>query len=223
MTGLQAFELTSDLEPGDIEKATESKTPPFPGLVLPPSRFGVYDPPVLKVETPTISAEPTKTEVLLDSDGDITTVEEVEGANISEDQDMSPYVPPEDNDSSELSSSSTLVSPSSEPTPEPVTSPEDSTPSAYGPLGRGLVDALGGLRDAATYAEELYITSAIVRMRAVDPTLSLEDAIQKVVPGVRTRTGEKGETIMEMEVNLKRFPVEKGFWASVIVSFCFIV
>ncbi|GAA6064734.1 hypothetical protein JCM10212_000405 [Sporobolomyces blumeae] len=83
-----------------------------------------------------------------------------------------------------------------------------------GPYGRGLVDGLGGLRDAAIYACQLFIANGIAGYKEENPDMSDSDAIAALLPEAKFLQAQDGELALAVDVRLKRFPVEKSFWKS---------
>lgn len=87
---------------------------------------------------------------------------------------------------------------------------------ALGPLGRGLVDGLGGLSDAAMLAAELYLTKAVQQTQIDNPGMSGGDALDEILPNLPHSMNEDGTLALQLDINLKRFPVEKSFWQTVV-------
>ncbi|GAA5883119.1 hypothetical protein JCM16303_006100 [Sporobolomyces ruberrimus] len=83
-----------------------------------------------------------------------------------------------------------------------------------GPYGRGLVDGLGGLRDAAIYACQLFIANGVAGYKEENPEVADHDAIKALIPDAKFATSEDGEVALAVDVRLKRFPIEKSFWQS---------
>ncbi|GAA6025122.1 hypothetical protein JCM11491_004394 [Sporobolomyces phaffii] len=83
-----------------------------------------------------------------------------------------------------------------------------------GPYGRGLVDGLGGLRDAAIYACQLSIANGVAEYQEKNPGVTDEAAIKATVPNAKFATTPDGEAALAVDVRLKRFPVHKSFWQS---------
>ncbi|KAJ8292309.1 Protease 4 [Rhodotorula toruloides] len=81
-----------------------------------------------------------------------------------------------------------------------------------GPYGRGLIDGLGGLRDAAVYACQLFIANGIAGYKEENPGVSDDEAIRMLLPDAKFAIMEDGEVAMQVDVTLKRFPVQKSFW-----------
>ncbi|BGP27049.1 protease IV [Rhodotorula toruloides] len=81
-----------------------------------------------------------------------------------------------------------------------------------GPYGRGLIDGLGGLRDAAVYACQLFIANGIAGYKEENPGVSDDEAIRTLLPDAKFAIMEDGEVAMQVDVTLKRFPVQKSFW-----------
>ncbi|GAA5845338.1 hypothetical protein JCM11251_008000 [Rhodosporidiobolus azoricus] len=86
---------------------------------------------------------------------------------------------------------------------------------ASGPYGRGLVDGLGGLRDAAIYACQQFIANGIAGYKMENPSVSDSDAIKTLLPEAKFVQAEDGELAMQVDVRLKRFPVHKSFWQQI--------
>ncbi|GAA5875098.1 hypothetical protein JCM3774_003428 [Rhodotorula dairenensis] len=85
-----------------------------------------------------------------------------------------------------------------------------------GPFGRGLVDGLGGLRDSAIYACQLFIANGIAGYKEEHPDASDEDAVKTLLPDAKFAISESGEVAMQIDVTLKRFPVQKGLWQQLV-------
>ncbi|GAA5948378.1 hypothetical protein JCM3765_001397 [Sporobolomyces pararoseus] len=83
-----------------------------------------------------------------------------------------------------------------------------------GPYGRGLVDGLGGLRDAAVYACQLFIANGVAGYKESNPEVSDQDAIKALIPDAKFAQSPDGEVALAVDVRLKRFPVHKSFWQS---------
>ncbi|GAA5995641.1 uncharacterized protein JCM10292_005296 [Rhodotorula paludigena] len=81
-----------------------------------------------------------------------------------------------------------------------------------GPYGRGLVDGLGGLRDSAIYACQLFIANGIAGYKEQHPGTTDEQAMRDLLPDVKYVQAENGELALALDVTLKRFPVQKSFW-----------
>lgn len=71
-----------------------------------------------------------------------------DAVQIGEDQSMSPYAPPETHIEAVVPSETKSVDPL-----------DESELPELGPLGRGIIDGLGGIRDAAALAAEIYLVS----------------------------------------------------------------
>ncbi|GAA6030971.1 hypothetical protein JCM8097_008962 [Rhodosporidiobolus ruineniae] len=126
----------------------------------------------------------------------------------------------------EPSSSSTAID-SSSPTDSSDSSPSASSSAPAGavngaagtyeydptgPYGRGLVDGLGGLRDAAIYACQQFIANGLAGYKEQNPGVSDTEALQTLLPDAKFVQAEGGELAMQVDVRLKRFPVHKSFW-----------
>ncbi|POY75894.1 hypothetical protein BMF94_0977 [Rhodotorula taiwanensis] len=85
-----------------------------------------------------------------------------------------------------------------------------------GPFGRGLVDGLGGLRDSAVYACQLFIANGIAGYKEEHPDATDEDAVKVLLPDAKFAISEGGEVAMAIDVTLKRFPVQKGLWQQLV-------
>jgi hypothetical protein len=75
-----------------------------------------------------------------------------------------------------------------------------------GAMGRGLIDSLGGLHDAAVFAAELYIAKAMAQVQAENPEMSGIEVIEEVLPGFQTQQSEDARLVLQMDINLKKFP-----------------
>ncbi|KAK4048134.1 hypothetical protein OIV83_005004 [Microbotryomycetes sp. JL201] len=84
-----------------------------------------------------------------------------------------------------------------------------------GPFGRGLIDGIGGIRDAAVYACEIFISNGIAGFKQDHPEMSDIEAIRALMPESNWQLDENGALTMQMDVRLKRFPVQKSFWQQV--------
>jgi len=81
-----------------------------------------------------------------------------------------------------------------------------------GPLGRGLIDGLGGIRDAAALAAEVFLTRSLAEKKLENPELSDAQAVEEILPGIKYEITEDNQVVMPIDVDLKQFPVEKSFW-----------
>ncbi|BGP42816.1 hypothetical protein JCM10449v2_006828 [Rhodotorula kratochvilovae] len=81
-----------------------------------------------------------------------------------------------------------------------------------GPYGRGLVDGLGGLRDSAVYACQLFIANGIAGYKEQNPGATEQDAMRELLPDVKFVQADNGELALALDVTLKRFPIQKSFW-----------
>ncbi|GAA5902292.1 hypothetical protein JCM8208_007251 [Rhodotorula glutinis] len=81
-----------------------------------------------------------------------------------------------------------------------------------GPYGRGLIDGLGGLRDSAIYACQLFIANGIAGYKEQNPGATDQDAMRELLPDVKFVQADNGELALALDVTLKRFPVQKSFW-----------
>ncbi|KDE04269.1 hypothetical protein MVLG_05297 [Microbotryum lychnidis-dioicae p1A1 Lamole] len=154
---------------------------------------------------------------------------------LPEDQETSPYAPPttvmnenffdeiatlepaEVNALKALSSpeptTSTSVPPPTEGQPSPLPTVSGIFEITPGPFGRGLIDGLGGIRDSAIYACELFISNGVAAYQHDNPGMSEKEALKSLLPDARPSWNEEtGEMVMSLDVRLKRFPVQKGFW-----------
>ncbi|SCV69177.1 BQ2448_2197 [Microbotryum intermedium] len=155
---------------------------------------------------------------------------------LPEDQETSPFAPPTtvvnevvaeevaSLESAEVNALKALSSPEPISNPAPPTdaksSPLSTVSGVYeitpGPFGRGLIDGLGGIRDSAIYACELFISNGMAAYQLENPGMSDKDALKSLLPEARPSWNEgTGEMVMSLDVRLKRFPVQKGFWQSV--------
>lgn len=173
MTGLKAFSLTA---PEELIKQIKGLDTPV--VVAPDEKF---------VEVSEAAPSPASSTVKA---GAATPSVELAVVVISEDQETSPFAPPEPSAAEHVVDSS--VSPTA-PTPvaaafDAPASPESNAaaalsssteaeqatsataqtvgpvsgvyPITLGPFGRGLIDGIGGIRDSAVYACELFVRSA---------------------------------------------------------------
>ncbi|GAA6013233.1 hypothetical protein JCM10207_000827 [Rhodosporidiobolus poonsookiae] len=81
-----------------------------------------------------------------------------------------------------------------------------------GPYGRGLIDGLGGLRDAAISACQLFIANGIAGYKEQNPEVTDQEAIKTLLPDAKFVQADGGELAMQVDVRLKRFPLQKSFW-----------
>ncbi|KAH9822657.1 putative protease IV sppA [Melampsora americana] len=81
-----------------------------------------------------------------------------------------------------------------------------------GPLGRGIIDGIGGIRDAAIHGVELYLARMLSEKQEKEPTKSPTEILQELLPGVPYKTNEEGHLMMSFDIRLKKFPVHKSFW-----------
>ncbi|KAK4055373.1 hypothetical protein OIO90_003211 [Microbotryomycetes sp. JL221] len=84
-----------------------------------------------------------------------------------------------------------------------------------GPFGRGLIDGIGGIRDAAVYACEIFISNGIAGYKQLNPDMSDLDAVKALMPDSNWQLDDNGALTMQMDVRLKRFPIQKTFWQQV--------
>ncbi|KAM0752047.1 hypothetical protein T439DRAFT_379176 [Meredithblackwellia eburnea MCA 4105] len=156
-------------------------------------------------------------------------------AVISPDQETSPFAPPEppsqepttispttttgpqDVAAANASAALATSTPAELENPAPVSTPNQPNasglyPVVLGPFGRGLIDGIGGIRDAAVYACELFIANGLTGYKEDNPGTTDEDAIAALLPDATFDKGPNGETLMQVDVRLKRFPVQKSFW-----------
>lgn len=76
-------------------------------------------------------------------------------------------------------------------------------------FGRGLVDALGGLWDAALYATAITLEAELDALKQTG--LTDADALKQLRPAC-ARTGEGASTSLSADVRLVRYPVDQPFW-----------
>ncbi|KAL8280683.1 hypothetical protein RQP46_007006 [Phenoliferia psychrophenolica] len=146
---------------------------------------------------------------------------------ISEDQETSPFAPPEPSIPSvlpvlehaesldpEAHASEALATATPEDLNAPTTPPSGIYPIVLGPFGRGLIDGIGGIRDAAIYSTELFIANGLAGYKEDHPEATDDEAIATLLgPNSTFERGPNGETLMQVDVRLKRFPAQKSFWA----------
>ncbi|WAQ90685.1 hypothetical protein PtA15_13A84 [Puccinia triticina] len=87
---------------------------------------------------------------------------------------------------------------------------ENSSPT--GPLGRGIIDGIGGIREAAVEGAETYLNRLIEQTRAEHPEKSPSEIMEDVFPGVSYVTDDNGAAMLGFDIRLKKFPVHKTFW-----------
>lgn len=156
MTGLKAFSLN----------APEALIRQIKGLDAPgiPQQDRVVE--LTDAEPPVIATSP-----LEDGEREAPTAT----VAISEDQDMSPFAPPEPAasplpsviepvelpETAEANAQAALASSTPEDLVAPTIPPASISgvfPVVLGPFGRGLIDGIGGIRDSAVYATELFVS-----------------------------------------------------------------
>jgi len=81
-----------------------------------------------------------------------------------------------------------------------------------GPLGRGIIDGIGGIREAAIEGAETYLNRLIDQIRQENPDKSEEEIMEEALPGVPYLPQENGAATMSFDIRLKKFPVHKTFW-----------
>lgn len=74
------------------------------------------------------------------------------GVQIAEDQETSPFAPPEPADNIATGEAGEVAD-------VETMDPGEAIRQALGPLGRGIIDGLGGIRDSAALAAEVYLVS----------------------------------------------------------------
>lgn len=89
---------------------------------------------------------------------------------------------------------------------------QDGEPAGPGPLGRGIIDGIGGIRDAAIHGVELYLARLLSTKQDMEPDKSPAEILQELLPGVPYKTNEEGHLMMSFDIHLKKFPVHKSFW-----------
>lgn len=80
------------------------------------------------------------------------------------------------------------------------------------PLGRGIIDGIGGIREAAIEGAETYLNRLIDQIRQENPDKSEEEIMEEALPGVPYLPHESGAATMSFDIRLKKFPVHKTFW-----------
>lgn len=164
LTGSKANDLTSELSGRDLERYRrhvdetydDFKNRVVEGRQIHPELINslaggrvytgqmAYDLLVEEVERLNLKAEEEKKAKASDP---ASKAEALPSVQVSEDQAMSPYAPPEP----ETADNSVIAQ-------EPALT-EGSDVPPLGPLGRGIVDGLGGIRDAAALAAEVFLVS----------------------------------------------------------------
>ncbi|EGF99057.1 putative protease IV sppA [Melampsora larici-populina 98AG31] len=89
---------------------------------------------------------------------------------------------------------------------------QNGEPAEPGPLGRGIIDGIGGIRDAAIHGVELYLARLLSTKQDMEPDKSPAEILQDLLPGVPYKTNEEGHLMMSFDIRLKKFPVHKSFW-----------
>lgn len=165
LTGSKANDLTSELTGRDLERYKrhidetydDFKNRVVEGRQIHPELINslaggrvytgqmVYDLLVDEVERLRVKAAPLKQQVDTPDSG-AADKEKLSTVQMPEEQEMSPYAPPE-----------ATVEVEAEATALQIAEELDVPP--LGPLGRGLVDGLGGIRDAAALAAEVFMVS----------------------------------------------------------------
>ncbi|KAI8456846.1 hypothetical protein BY996DRAFT_4579107 [Phakopsora pachyrhizi] len=98
---------------------------------------------------------------------------------------------------------------------KPTLQPEEVTlnlSSSNGLLGRGIIDGIGGMRDAAIYGVETYLNRIITHTKLTKPEKTNAEIMSEILPGASYQTTDDGALIMEFDIQLKKFPVHKSFW-----------
>ncbi|MBW0470710.1 hypothetical protein O181_010425 [Austropuccinia psidii MF-1] len=91
-----------------------------------------------------------------------------------------------------------------------VVTVENSTTNT--PLGRGIIDGIGGIREAALEGAETYLSRLINQTKQMHPAKTPAEIMEEVLPGVPYVVHENGETSLTFDIRLKKFPVHKTFW-----------
>ncbi|KAH9444610.1 hypothetical protein MJO28_013360 [Puccinia striiformis f. sp. tritici] len=81
-----------------------------------------------------------------------------------------------------------------------------------GPLGRGIIDGIGGIREAAIEGAETYLNRLIEQTREEFPDKTQEEIMEDVLPGVPYVHHDDGAATLNFDIRLKKFPVHKTFW-----------
>jgi len=80
-----------------------------------------------------------------------------------------------------------------------------------GPLGRGIIDGLGGLYDAAVLAATMSIAHGLEHAREEAPDRPAEEIVAGVLDSYDYSIDESGKVDIQMLIRLKIFPVRRGF------------
>lgn len=168
LTGSKANDLTSELTGRDLERYRKHidetyddfKNRVVEGRQIHPELINslaggrvytgqmAYELLVEEVERLRVKAESQKKEI---ADTPSTEKEAPASVQMPEDQEMSPYAPPEVME----------VEGAAVTSPTGILEELDDPP--LGPMGRGIVDGLGGIRDAAALAAEVFLVSCALR------------------------------------------------------------
>ncbi|KAK4701120.1 protease IV, partial [Phenoliferia sp. Uapishka_3] len=209
MTGLKAFSLTA---PESLVR--QIKGLDTPGIPKIPDSERIVE--IDEVE-PVIATSPLEA-----GEGGKPTV-----VVISVDQETSSFAPPEPSTTdvptlepvetpaqAEANAKAALETATSEELVVPTLTPAAVNgvyPITLGPFGRGLIDGIGGIRDSAVYACELFIANGLEGYKEEHPGVSEEEAIAALLPDAAVAKGPNGENLMQVDVRLKRFPQQKSF------------
>lgn len=82
---------------------------------------------------------------------------------------------------------------------------------ALGPMGRGLIDGIGGIREAAICAAEMYLSAAAADYQDEHPDATPVEVMRGVFPDLQVVQDESGKMALNMDVRLRQFPMEKSF------------
>lgn len=129
-----------------------------------------------------------------------------------------PQLTAHSNDSHALSESSPSMDDgieSAQPLVDLASSPEKliiQQSGTVGTLGRGIIDGIGGIREAAIVGAETYLNRLIQQTREQHPEKTQEEIMDEVLPGVPYVANEDGEAALSFDIRLKKFPVHKSFW-----------
>jgi hypothetical protein len=76
--------------------------------------------------------------------------------------------------------------------------------SPDGPLGQGIIDGIGGIREAAVEGAERYLNRLIEQTRQENPDKSEEEIMEEVLPGVPYVPHDNGAATMSFDIRLKK-------------------
>lgn len=79
------------------------------------------------------------------------------------------------------------------------------------PLGRGILDGIGGIRDAAIHGVEVYLARLLATSQQSEPEKTMSEILEDVLPGVPYQTNEEGHLMMSFDIRLKKCKWSVGY------------